>query len=88
MAYSSTLNFLVTNAHDDLKLLQGCCVEYITLVGDNLASIFPDASLSFLGVELTPQQIFAITTALVVLPTVWLKNLSLLSYLSGDKNFW
>ncbi|KAG6516065.1 hypothetical protein ZIOFF_026513 [Zingiber officinale] len=25
---------------------QGCCVEYITLVGDNLASIFPDASLN------------------------------------------
>lgn len=58
-------------------------MEYITLVGDNLASIFPDASLNFLGAELSSPQLFAVTTALAVLPTVWLKNLSLLSYLSG-----
>ncbi|XP_074577066.1 amino acid transporter AVT1C-like [Curcuma longa] len=63
--------------------LYGCCVEYITLVGDNLASIFPDASLNFLGAELNSSQLFAVTTALAVLPTVWLKNLSLLSYLSA-----
>jgi len=35
------------------------------------------------GTELGTHQVFAITAALLVLPTVWLKNLSLLSYISG-----
>jgi len=35
------------------------------------------------GTELSMHQVFTITAALLVLPTVWLKNLSLLSYISG-----
>ncbi|KAJ8484785.1 hypothetical protein OPV22_017270 [Ensete ventricosum] len=64
--------------------LYGCCVEYIILVSDSLTFIFPDASISFMGLDLSPHQLFAVTTAVAVLPTVWLKNLSVLSYLSGD----
>ncbi|CAL9187957.1 unnamed protein product [Musa hybrid cultivar] len=63
--------------------LYGCCVEYIILVSDSLTFIFPDASISFLGLDLSPHQLFALTTAIAVLPTVWLKNLSVLSYLSA-----
>nr|CAD1817648.1 unnamed protein product [Ananas comosus var. bracteatus] len=63
--------------------LYACCVEYITLVSDSLTSIFPDAHVNFMGVALTPHQLFAISTAVAVLPTVWLRNLSLLSYLSA-----
>jgi len=36
------------------------------------------------GTELGTHQIFSITAALLVLPTVWLKNLSMLSYISGQ----
>ncbi|KAF6150312.1 hypothetical protein GIB67_034011, partial [Kingdonia uniflora] len=60
-----------------------CCVEYITLMSDNLSSLFPDAHLNFSGIHLNSEYLFALTTTLTVLPTVWLRNLSLLSYLSA-----
>ncbi|XP_020243692.1 vacuolar amino acid transporter 1-like [Asparagus officinalis] len=63
--------------------LYASCVEYITLVGDSLASLFPNARLNLLGLILEPHRLFALTTALAVLPTVWLRDLSLLSYLSA-----
>uniref|UniRef100_A0A2N9GJZ7 Amino acid transporter transmembrane domain-containing protein n=1 Tax=Fagus sylvatica TaxID=28930 RepID=A0A2N9GJZ7_FAGSY len=59
------------------------CVEYIIMMGDNLASLFPNTNISFAGINLGSHQIFAITATLIILPTVWLRNLSLLSYLSG-----
>ncbi|KAK7292943.1 hypothetical protein RJT34_15801 [Clitoria ternatea] len=58
------------------------CVEYIILVSDNLSSLFPDTHLTLGGADFGTQQVFAITAAIVVLPTVWLRNLSLLSYIS------
>lgn len=54
------------------------------MVGDNLESIFPNARNNFLGFDLSAQQSFAVATAILVLPTVLLRNLSLLSYISGD----
>lgn len=63
--------------------LQASCVEYIIMMSDNLASLFPDTYISLAGIHLESHQVFAITSTLIVLPTVWLKNLSLLSYLSG-----
>ncbi|KAK7373758.1 hypothetical protein VNO80_07178 [Phaseolus coccineus] len=58
------------------------CVEYIILVSDNLSSLYPNTHLRFGGIDLNTEQIFAITAAILVLPTVWLRNLSLLSYIS------
>ncbi|XP_057440475.1 amino acid transporter AVT1D-like [Lotus japonicus] len=58
------------------------CVEYITLFSDNLESMFPNTNIRFAGTNLGTHQIYAITAALLVLPTVWLRNLSLLSYIS------
>ncbi|KAF5729486.1 Transmembrane amino acid transporter family protein isoform 3 [Tripterygium wilfordii] len=63
--------------------LYACCVEYIILEGDNLASLFPNAHLSFGGFELGPHNLFALMTTLAVLPTVWLKDLTILSYISA-----
>ncbi|GMY14516.1 amino acid transporter AVT1D-like [Fagus crenata] len=63
--------------------LYATCVEYIIMMGDNLASLFPNTNISFAGINLGSHQIFAITSTLIILPTVWLRNLSLLSYLSG-----
>jgi len=68
--------------------MQGCCIEYIILEGDNLASLFPNAYLNLGGIELNPQTLFAVIAALAVLPTVWLRDLSVLSYISGNTYFY
>ncbi|KAJ9159909.1 hypothetical protein P3X46_025361 [Hevea brasiliensis] len=63
--------------------LYACCVEYIILESDNLSSLFPHAHLSLGGLELNSHHFFAILTTIAVLPTVWLRDLSLLSYISA-----
>ncbi|KAK5833033.1 amino acid transporter AVT1C [Gossypium arboreum] len=63
--------------------LYACCVEYIILEGDNLASLFPNAYVSLGGLVLSPQRLFALMATLAVLPTVWLRDLSVLSYISA-----
>ncbi|XP_077238973.1 amino acid transporter AVT1C-like [Tasmannia lanceolata] len=63
--------------------LYACCVEYITLMSDNMSSLFPNAHMNLVGLYLNPHQLFSIMTTIVVLPTVWPRNLSFLSYLSA-----
>ncbi|XP_022743104.1 amino acid transporter AVT1C-like isoform X2 [Durio zibethinus] len=63
--------------------LYASCVEYIILEGDNLSSIFPNAHISLGGLELNSTRLFALMTTLAVLPTVWLRDLSVLSYISA-----
>ncbi|XP_076957368.1 amino acid transporter AVT1C-like [Bidens hawaiensis] len=63
--------------------LYACCVEYIILESDNLSSLFPNAHLSFGGFILSAHYLFAIMIALAVLPTVWLRDMSVLSYISA-----
>lgn len=53
------------------------------MMSDNLSTLFPDTFMSFSGEQLDSHQIFAFIATIVVLPTVWLRDLSLLSYLSG-----
>ncbi|KAK9126654.1 hypothetical protein Scep_015500 [Stephania cephalantha] len=63
--------------------LYACCVEYIILEGDNLASLFPNAKLSLGGLVLNSHNLFALMTTIAVLPTVWLKDFRVLSYISA-----
>ncbi|XP_027938061.1 amino acid transporter AVT1C-like [Vigna unguiculata] len=63
--------------------LYACCIEYIILEGDNLSSLFPNARLNLGAFELDSHTLFAVITALAVLPTVWLRDLSILSYISA-----
>ncbi|KAK2400424.1 amino acid transporter AVT1C [Trifolium repens] len=63
--------------------LYACCIEYIILESDNLSSLFPDASLTLGGFKLNAHILFAILATLAILPTVWLRDLRILSYISG-----
>ncbi|XP_057470507.1 amino acid transporter AVT1C-like [Actinidia eriantha] len=63
--------------------LYASCVEYIILESDNLSSLFPNAHLNLGGYELNSYHLFALLTTLAILPTVWLRDLSVLSYISA-----
>ncbi|KAI4370667.1 hypothetical protein MLD38_018991 [Melastoma candidum] len=63
--------------------LYACCVEYIILESDNLSSLFPNAHVSLGGIELDAHKLFAFIAVLAILPTVWLRDLSVLSYISA-----
>ncbi|KAL4621514.1 hypothetical protein ACB092_06G233600 [Castanea dentata] len=63
--------------------LYACCIEYIILESDNLSSLFPNAQISLGGFELYSHVLFALMTTLAVLPTVWLRDLRVLSFISA-----
>ncbi|EXC14802.1 hypothetical protein L484_009456 [Morus notabilis] len=62
--------------------ISGACVEFLILIAGNLALLFPNACMTFAGIHLGSHQLFTIGAALLVLPTVWHQNLTLLSYFS------
>ncbi|XP_076890396.1 amino acid transporter AVT1D-like [Bidens hawaiensis] len=60
------------------------CVEYLIMMNDTLSALFPHAHLDIGGIIHLDSYLFcAIISTLVILPTVWLRNLSLLSYISA-----
>ena len=57
--------------------------EFLILEGDNLTQLIAWKGIKLKYFELTPEQSFIIISSIVMLPTVWLRDLRLLAYISA-----
>ncbi|KAM0058754.1 putative amino acid transporter, transmembrane domain-containing protein [Helianthus debilis subsp. tardiflorus] len=58
-------------------------VEFLIMEGDNLHKLFPKEEFVVFGSRVGGKQGFVLLTALVVLPTTWLRSLGVLAYVSA-----
>ncbi|KAK7268977.1 hypothetical protein RIF29_21689 [Crotalaria pallida] len=58
--------------------------EFLILEGDNLDNLFPNAEINIAGIVIGGKHLFVIFAGLLIMPTVWLDDLSLLSYVSAS----
>ncbi|KAJ8775133.1 hypothetical protein K2173_020137 [Erythroxylum novogranatense] len=57
---------------------------FLIVEGDNLHNLFPHMEVEVAGMRIGGKLGFIILVAIVILPTVWVDNLSLLSYISAS----
>ncbi|KAM7280169.1 hypothetical protein ACFE04_007303 [Oxalis oulophora] len=57
---------------------------FLIVEGDNLENLFPNVGVEIAGFNISGRELFIVIIALIILPTVWLDNLSLLSYISAS----
>ncbi|XP_059643965.1 amino acid transporter AVT1I-like [Cornus florida] len=57
---------------------------FLILEGDNLHNILPDMGFEIGGIQIGGKQSFVMIVGLIVLPTVWLNNMNILSYISAS----
>ncbi|KAF8094871.1 hypothetical protein N665_0351s0038 [Sinapis alba] len=55
---------------------------FLIVEGDNLHNLFPGFNIKMIGLRLNGKQSFMASVALVIMPTLWWDNLSVLSYVS------
>ncbi|KAK6913261.1 Amino acid transporter, transmembrane domain [Dillenia turbinata] len=53
-------------------------------IGDNLHNILPEFTIEMAGMRIGARESFVIIAALVILPSVWVNNLSILAYVSAS----
>ncbi|KAF0898505.1 hypothetical protein E2562_008106 [Oryza meyeriana var. granulata] len=58
-------------------------ISFLILEGDNLDKLLPSTVVELLGYRVHGKQLFVLVAAAVILPTTWLKNLSMLAYVSA-----
>ncbi|ESW11564.1 hypothetical protein PHAVU_008G040900 [Phaseolus vulgaris] len=85
LAFGKTGRLIVSvSMYTELYLVS---IGFLILEGDNLSNMFPIGEVQIAGLAISGKQFFVIMVALIILPTVWLDNLSLLSYLSASGVF-
>ncbi|KAF3329193.1 vacuolar amino acid transporter 1-like isoform X1 [Carex littledalei] len=57
-------------------------INFLILEGDNLEKLFPKVAFNFAGLKIGGKQGFVVITSLIILPTTWLRSLSMLAYMS------
>ncbi|KAK9272854.1 hypothetical protein L1049_003232 [Liquidambar formosana] len=57
---------------------------FLILEGDNLHNLLPEVEFEVAGLRIGGKQSFVIFVALIILPSVWVDNLSILSYISAS----
>lgn len=62
-------------------------IEFLIMEGDNFSQLFPNVSLSIGSTSFGPQEIFTVGAALCMLPSVLLRDLRFLSYVSAGGVF-
>uniref|UniRef100_A0AAT9US28 Amino acid transporter n=1 Tax=Mitragyna speciosa TaxID=170351 RepID=A0AAT9US28_9GENT len=67
--------------HAELYLV---AIGFLILEGDNLSYLFPNTGFVIGGFGIDARQSFVIMVGLIILPTVWLNNMSILSYVSAS----
>ncbi|XP_058740836.1 amino acid transporter AVT1I-like [Vicia villosa] len=84
-AFGKTGRLLVSiSMYTELYLVS---TGFLILEGDNLSKLFPIEEFQVAGISIGAKKFFVIFVALIILPTVWLDNLSLLSYVSASGVF-
>ncbi|KAL3622417.1 hypothetical protein CASFOL_033828 [Castilleja foliolosa] len=76
---NGTTSFLKT-VFNGLNALSG----FLIIEGDNLHKLFPELKYEIVGLVLGGRRSFIFIATLVVLPTVWLDDMSSLSYISAS----
>lgn len=61
--------------------------SFLILEGDNLDKLFSNIGFSFMGIDFGGKQMFIILVALIILPSVWLDDMRILSYVSASGVF-
>ncbi|MCL7031989.1 hypothetical protein MKW94_005292 [Papaver nudicaule] len=57
---------------------------FLILEGDNLSNLFPNMGFELAGISIYGRQGFVIIVALIILPSMWLTDLSKVSYVSAS----
>jgi vesicular inhibitory amino acid transporter len=58
-------------------------IEFLILEGDNLDKLFPNMAFKIASLKVAGKKGFVLLTALIILPTTWLKSLGVLAYFSA-----
>ncbi|KAJ4912088.1 Transmembrane amino acid transporter family protein [Raphanus sativus] len=61
--------------------------SFLILEGDNLNKLFSNVGFKFMDIEFGGKQMFIVLVALIILPSVWLDDMRILSYVSASGVF-
>lgn len=57
---------------------------FLILEGDNLSNLLPEMDFNLYGIHVGGKKSFVVIVAAIILPTIWLNNMSILSYISAS----